>query len=154
MTAHKLLGLYSQLDSNNGVSVMADAEALTLLIFIAVGYSFLTNTKDDAMWLKVVEHAATPGVGPFAGVFSEWYDQVGTIACKGLLVLASDANFSIDRVPAPVVNDILEYAMDPFSLESQQIGTIPLLLAYQGISSPFVDEFMERSERRSREDFN
>jgi hypothetical protein len=153
MTAHKLLGLYSQLDSNNGEDVTTDAEALLRLILIVVGFNFLTNAEDDAMWLKVVEHAAMLNDGPLAGVFREWYKRVGTFACKGLFVLASDANFSMDLMPPPVVDHILEYAMDPFCFESILIGTIPLLLAYQGIYSPFIDEFLERIGGH-REDFN
>jgi MYND finger len=143
IVANKLLGLYRQLDTNNEEYARNDAEALTRLFFIAVGYNFLTNTKDDALWLKVVEHAATPDVGPFAGVFSEWYKRVGTSACKELIALTNDANFSMDLIPSPVVNHILEYAMDPFCHESQLMGTVPLLMAYEGTSSPFVDEFLE-----------
>ena len=145
MTAHKLLGLFCQLDSDNDEHAKNDADALTRLFFIVAGYNFSNKTKDDAMWLKVVKHAATPDVGPFAGVFSEWYKLVGTTACEGLFALASESNFSMDLVPPPVLDHILEYAMDPFCLGTLLVATIPLLLAYQGISSPFIDEFLERS---------
>ena len=147
--AHKLLGLYSQLDSNDGEDVTTDANALTQLIFIVVGYNFLTKTKDDPMWLKVVEHAATPDVGPFAGVFREWYKRVASVHTKGLFALASDAKFSMDLMPPPVVDHVLEYAMDPFCYESQLKGTLPLLLAREGLPFPTFG-----AEPRRRENLN
>ena len=147
--AHKLLGLYSQLDSNDGEDVTTDANALTQLIFIVVGYNFLTKTKDDPMWLKVVEHAATPDVGPFAGFFREWYKRVASVHTKGLFALASDAKFSMDLMPPPVVDHVLEYAMDPFCYESQLKGTLPLLLAREGLPFPTFG-----AEPRRRENLN
>ena len=148
MTAHKLLGLFCQLDSDNDEHAKNDADALTRLFFIVAGYNFSNKTKDDAMWLKVVKHAATPDVGPFAGVFSEWYKLVGTTAAREFAALARENNFSMDLVPPPLVKHILEYAMDPFCYDSQLTGTVPLLLASQGTSSPFVDEFLELSGMR------
>ena len=144
LTAHKLLGLYCQLDSNNGKDVMADAEALTRLIFIVVGFNCITNAKNDAMWLKVIKHAATLNVGPFAGVFSQWYNGVALGAGRELAALARYANFSMDLIPSPVGNHILEYAMDPFCLASPLMGTIPLLLRNEGIPIPFIDEFFKQ----------
>ena len=136
MTVHKLLGLYSQLDSKNGEDATAVANALAQFILVVLGFNAVTSSRDDTMWLKVVEHAATPDVGPFAGVFREWYKRVASVHAKGLLVLASEANFSMDLVPPPVVDHILEYAMDPFCYESMRIGTFPLLLAHEGLPFP------------------
>ena len=144
ITAHKLLGLYCQVKSRNGNDEALDAEALMRLIFIVVGFNCITHATNDAMWLKVVEHAATLNVGPFAGVFSQWYKRVGLGASKELIALTNDANFSIDLIPSSVVDHILEFAMDPFGFESQKTISMPLLLLYEGIPMSFIDNFLEQ----------
>ena len=131
LAAHKLLGLYCLPENKNGEDATTYTDALTRLIFIVVGYNFITISKDDTIWLKVVKHAATLEVGPFAGVFSEWYKRVGSGAYKELIALVSDVHFSMDLVPPPLVDLILEYAMDPFCVESLKKCTIYRLLNYQ-----------------------
>jgi hypothetical protein len=97
------------------------------------------------MWLKVMVHASMPGFGPFTGVFSGWYRHAASGAVKDLGVLVKDNNFSMDLLPLLVENHIVEYAMDPFGLESQLICKIPFLLASQGIHPLFIEELLERA---------
>ena len=139
-TAHNLLGLYNQLDSKAKYTEPDTASWTTVAVFVkqifflVLGFDSITKTKADATWLKVVVHAATAELRPFAGVFSDWYRRVGSKAVRMLELLATETKFSLDLVPPPVVEHIVEYAMDPFG--SEPLMAIPFLLASQGKSSP------------------
>ena len=148
--AHKLLDLKNAAQDITPGSLRWRLEYtfVTQLFFLVFGYNCITETKDEAMWFKVVEHAATTELGPFTEVFTEWYSRVCGKAGNSLHVLVTEMNLPKGFVPPPAVIHILQYALDPFGFQPL-LATIPLLLSTQGISSSFVDRYLQQSDQSS-----
>jgi len=98
------------------------------LLRLVLGCTMITGTKNDVIWLEVVKLASTKqsasGIkfpfGPHVGHFSDCYDQacgVASTLVNALLDIFLERcnGFSLDLLPpTPVMQHIVEYALDPF----------------------------------------
>lgn len=124
--AHLLLGIYWRCSDADGYSRDLAHGNLTLLFCIVVGHDSFTESNDDQMWLQVVQLARTPKFGRFTRFFSEWYKRVGSSVINDFYNLFNEIDFSVELIPTPVVDHIIEYAMDPFNSSSQLIHMFAL----------------------------
>jgi len=119
---HQIVGLFSELPE-------IPQRLGTVLLYVFSGFNRHHGTADEIMWLKLVKLAMTKkssaGVdfpfGPHTELFAQWYklvDEAASTLFHVLVdVLMEQCNgFSLDLLPpAPVLNHISEYAMEPFS---------------------------------------
>ena len=124
--AHELLSLYQQCSSRYDDYLQEKAlEIWTHLFAIVVGFNLLTIEAADNIWLDVVTLASTADIGPYPGGFSKWRQRVGYAAVSKLQEMAGvrrddTGEVYLELMPPPLMEHIIEYAMDPFSVSPME----------------------------------